>query len=88
MDGGLSRVNNVTRLASALWGLPTAKTLTPHLTCRGALIASHWIDPYFRGDPWETLNVEVVVPIREAPIDHWRDRWMDRLEDWNLQPVR
>jgi len=88
MDGGVTTINNVPELASALWDLPTAKTLTPHLTCRGALIASHWIESYFRGDPWETLNVEVTLPTREAPVDHWRNRWMDRLEDWRLTPVR
>lgn len=87
MDGGVSTINNVPALASALWDLPTAKTLTPHLTCRGALIASHWNEPYFRGNPWDTLNVEVTMPAQEAPVGHWRDRWMESLRNWNLSPV-
>ncbi len=87
MDGGVSTINNVPALASALWDLPTAKTLTPHLTCRGALIASHWNEPYFRGNPWDTLNVEVTMPAQDAPVQHWRNRWMESLQNWNLSPV-
>ncbi len=87
VNGSLTRVDYVNPLAAAIWDLPTAKTLTPHLTARGALIASHWRYPYLQSDPWSSLNIEVVLPQDNAPVDVWTASWERRLEDWNLTPV-
>jgi glycerol kinase len=84
LDGGMTSLNHVESLAASLWEEPVARTLNPHLTCRGALIASHWENSYFTGDPWENLNVEVVVPNREAPAQVWNRRWNEALEQWGL----
>lgn len=85
LDGGMSSFNHLAPLAAAVWGLPTAETLTPHLTCRGALIASHWRNSFFTGDPWKHLNVSVTVPAAKAPADTWNERWDEALVGWGLE---
>lgn len=84
LDGGLSSLDYLPTLASSLWELPTAKTLTPHLTCRGALIASHWRHSYFTGDPWEDLNVEIIIADGDVPVKQWSKKWKRGLEKWDL----
>jgi glycerol kinase len=84
LDGGMTAFNNVDTLAASLWDEPAARTLNPHLTCRGALIASHWKDSYFTGDPWEDLNVEVLIPDRAVPGDVWNQRWDEALAKWGM----
>jgi glycerol kinase len=85
IDGGVTSLRNLPTLASSVWELPTAQTLTPHLTCRGALVVSHWRDSYFTGDPWEPLNVEVAVPDSKTPVDTWNHRWNEALRKWGLE---
>ncbi|MFB6356501.1 MAG: hypothetical protein ABEJ65_08295, partial [bacterium] len=64
------------------------RTLTPHLTCRGALIASDWSNSYFSCNPWDQLNMEAVIPEKNAPVDAWRNQWKNALNDWGLSPVQ
>lgn len=85
LDGGVSTFQNLPTLAASIWGLPTARTLTPHLTCRGALVASHWRESFFSGDPWELLDVEVAVQNRNLPVEHWNERWEEALSKWGLE---
>lgn len=84
MDGGMTSLDYLPTLASSIWDLPTAQTLSPHLTCRGALIASHWRSSFFTGNPWKDLNVEVIVPDSEVPATGWNHRWNEGLKRWNL----
>lgn len=84
IDGGMTTFRNLPTLCASLWDFPTARTLTPHLTCRGALVVSHWNNTYFTGDPWETLNVEVAVPDPNIPVESWNRRWASALSKWGL----
>ncbi|MFB6346115.1 MAG: FGGY family carbohydrate kinase [bacterium] len=84
VDGGLTSIDYLPTIAASIWDLPTARTLTPHLTCRGALIASHWRSNYFSGDPWENLNAEIVIPNSDLPSQRWQNEWKDGLRQWNL----
>lgn len=84
MDGGVTSLDYLPTLAASLWDLPTARALTPHLTCRGALIASHWQNSYFTGNPWDDLNVQIVIPDSDVPAERWNEQWQEGLEKWNL----
>lgn len=84
LDGGLTYQPYVASLAAALWDVPVSQALTPHLTPRGALVASHWSHSFFETDPWDTVDLEVTLPERDIPAERWWDRWQDYLVDWGL----
>lgn len=85
LDGGLTRIPNLPQIATKIWDTPVSITVSPHLTCRGAVIASHWTHPYFDVDPWDSLELNAVEPIEGAPVKHWHDRWKESLNEWELR---
>lgn len=88
LDGGMTFQPWIPSLAAALWDVPISQALTPHLTPRGAVVASHWELPYFDVDPWESVNLEVKLADDRLPVDRWWDEWRQCLDDWGLEPVR
>jgi len=85
LDGGLSKLGGLPELASALWEHPVNRTVTPHLTARGALVASHGSEPYLDDDPWSTLETTAVKPRSNLPVSILQERWNKVLADWKLE---
>jgi glycerol kinase len=84
LDGGLTRVKNLLSLARVLWDRDVRRMNTAHLTCRGALIRSHWNNPYFKTGPWENTGVQTVSAIDGIPADTWHSQWEEALSEWGL----
>lgn len=88
LDGGLSNINQLPELACALWESPVKRTVTPHLTARGALLASHGVDSYLDVDPWAPLETTPVKPIENIPVPTLHNRWKKALADWKLRDTQ
>lgn len=86
LDGGLSRVSRLPELAGAIWDTELERAETPHLTCRGGLVASEWTHPYFEVDPWESVSSADVTPTEHVPVDPWTGQWQESLDEWGLHP--